>query len=246
MVRNLKPNIALDVDDVLMPCNEFALELINKHRLEPLKLEQITKWGRCGTDIDEIFDYYEKKSFWEMQPCYPGAQEFVSKLAKFGNVFITTAIKPEFMGIRAEKIMRLFSEIPPENIIMGARKDMYQFDFVLDDAPHNISASAATYPILVRQPWNANMSGMLAVNSYDEAINMINSIMQPKDIDGKSAKIICIVGPTGCGKTQLTEQLCEKFPLSFKRPVSDSTALKKGYHVISEKEFYIKKKNNDL
>lgn len=237
-------DISLDVDDVLMKCNEYALSLINEKRQEePIRLEQINHWGKQGNDIDQIFDYYNQESFWENQPLYPGAQEFVKELSKFCNIFIMTAIDSKFMDIRTRRLREAFPEIPAENIMFSTRKDMSSdFDFVLDDRAKNIKNSKAKYPILFRRPWNHCMSGMLAVNSYEEALNMIRNIIEPTHGVQSDARAVCVVGPSGSNKTEFVKQICDIFP-SFERPVSDYTGdSKPGYNFCSVKAFFEKEK----
>jgi hypothetical protein len=94
------------------------------------------------------------------------------------EVFICTAVPPEFMGIRAQRIMEEFPEIPADHIYMGARKDNIHTDIMFDDAMHNILNSSAKYPVLMRRPWNQEATGMLAVNYYDEFLKIVEIIAE--------------------------------------------------------------------
>lgn len=115
------------------------------------------------------------------------------------------------MGVRAEQIMTQFPELPPENIILGSAKDRVHFDIVLDDAIHNILESKAEYPVLMRKPWNAKMTGLLSVNTMAEFVSLVKQIM--KASTSKTEKItapavLALVGPSGSGKREITEALC--------------------------------------
>ena len=110
------------------------------------------------------------------------------------------------MGIRAQRILEEFPEIPQDHIYMGFRKDNIATDILFDDAMHNILNSKAKYPILMRRPWNQEATGMLAVNNYDEFLKLVEVISSSystmKD-DNKNPSIVALVGPSGSGKTTL-------------------------------------------
>lgn len=242
--NKFKLNIALDVDDVLFPCNDYAISLINKEycMVPPMKLEEITSWEKRNNYTDLIFKYFSRKDFWEKQPVYPGAKEFVSELSKYANIFITSAVYPEYMSIRALKIIETFPEIPKENIILGARKDMYNFDITLDDGGHNITESRADYPILFRKPWNSNLTGLLSVNNYDEALNMIKNIISEIPVTN-NPDVIALIAPTGSGKNEIMREILKNS--LFKRPLSYTTCpdASNEYKYITYNEF-IEKKNS--
>ena len=111
------------------------------------------------------------------QPIIPGAQSFVRELSKLADVFFITAVPAACMSARAERLIRDFPEIPPENIIIGTRKDVMALDILLDDGAHNISSSRAAYPVLFRKPWNTHLSGLLSVNCYDDFLHLCSMVI---------------------------------------------------------------------
>ena len=175
MKRKYKLSTALDVDDILMECTSYAIRLANeKYKFDPpMTIYEKQSWGKVGKRIDSIYPYFSDAEFYRTQPVYEGAKEFVRKLTEMTEVFICTAVPPEFMGIRAQRIMEEFPEIPADHIYMGARKDNIHTDILFDDALHNILTSNAKYPVLMRRPWNEEATGMLAVNHYDEFLNIL-------------------------------------------------------------------------
>jgi guanylate kinase len=80
------------------------------------------------------------------------------------------------MGIRAKQILTAFPEFPPENIILGNAKNLVQFDIILDDAIHNVLETPATYPVLMRKPWNWKMTGLLSVNQMSEFVSLVRQV----------------------------------------------------------------------
>lgn len=215
MKKKFKLSTALDVDDLLMECVPYAVKLANeKYKFDPpLSIYEFDRWGKLGTRADVIFEFFEDPEFFKNQPVIKGAHEFVKKLSKKTEVFISTSIIPKFMGIRAQRIIDEFPEIPPEHIYMGARKDKLDVDILFDDGMHNVLKSNAAYPILMRKPWNRSATGMLAVNNYDEFLKLVDIISFGADDDGNWAKntdIIVLVGPSGSGKNKIAEALIER------------------------------------
>lgn len=207
-MRMQKKVIALDADDVLFNTNEHAVEVCQrKYHFEPeLTLDEIDKWGRKNTRADCVMECYDNAQFYQELTPIPGAHEMVCELIRLGyEVMVVTAIFPQFMSIRIEQLMKYFPEIPPENIVMTYSKDTVVTDVLLDDGSHNIKASKSTYPVLLRKPWNQDLSGCLAVNSYDEFITLLNTIwpVPQKPKWDKTSRIVVLIGPTGSGKRDL-------------------------------------------
>ena len=249
MNRRFRLSAALDIDDVLMECVPYAIRLANEkyHFDPPLTIYEVDRWGTLGTRADVIFEFFKDPDFFRTQPVIKGAKEFVRKLSKMTEVFVSTSVYPEFMSIRAERIMKEFPEIPQDHIYMGSRKDKIDVDILFDDGMHNVSRSNATYPILMRRPWNQNATGILAVNNYDEFLKLVEVIADgytPRrngNIDEEPG-ILVLVGPSGSGKTEVAKQLLKKSD-KFEKLISyttDATVGMQGgewYHYISLEAF---------
>ena len=245
MNRKFRLSTALDVDDLLMECVPYAIRLANEkyHFDPPLTIYEVDRWGTLGTRADVIFEFFKDPEFFRTQPVIKGAKEFVRKLSQMTEVFVSTSIYPEFMSIRAARIMEEFPEIPQDHIYMGSRKDKIDVDILFDDGMHNVSNSNATYPILMRRPWNQHATGMLAVNTYDEFLKLVEEIADSYSprlkarIDNEPG-IVVLVGPSGSGKTEIAKQLLKK-SRKFEKLISyttDATVGMEGddwYHYIS-------------
>lgn len=247
MSNKFRLRTALDVDDVLLECIPYAIKLANeKYKYNPpLTIHEVNNWGHLGTRADVIFEFFEYPEFFKNQPVIEGAKEFVKKLSKLTEIFISTSIDPRFMGIRAERLLKEFPEIPAQNIFMGSRKEMINVDILLDDGMHNVFKSQAAFPILMRRPWNQNATGMLAVNTYDEFLNLINVIKQSYLQEEKrinNSGIVVLVGPSGSGKSKLAKMLVDsdsKYVKLKSYTTADPTAIYENdwYNYISKQEF---------
>ena len=206
---------ALDVDDLLMECIPYAIRLANeKYKFDPpITIYEVDRWGKLNSRADVIFEFFDDPEFYRNQPVIKGAREFVRKLTKMTDVFISTSIPPAYMGIRAQRIMEEFPEIPPEHIYMGSRKDKLDVDILFDDGMHNVFKSNASYPVLMRRPWNQSATGMMAVNNYDEFLKLLEVITTSYTYvegTGEKPNIVVLVGPSGTGKRTIARTLLEK------------------------------------
>ena len=104
MGKRFRMSTALDVDDLLMECIPYAIRLANeKYKFDPpLSIYEVDRWGPLNSRADVIFEFFDDPEFYENQPVIKGAREFVQKLTKMTDVFISTSIPPKYMGIRAQ------------------------------------------------------------------------------------------------------------------------------------------------
>ena len=247
MSKRFRMSCALDVDDLLLECIPYAIKLANeKYKFDPpLTIYEVDHWGKLNTRADVIFEFFDDPEFYKNQPVIEGAKEFVSKLSKMTEVFISTSIPTKYMGIRAERLMKEFPEIPQSNIYMGSRKDKIRVDILFDDGMHNVFNSSAAYPILMRRPWNQKATGMLAVNNYDEFLKTVEVITKSYSYIEKplvTPGIVILVGPSGSGKTKIAGKMLNHLN-TFEKLVSyttkDLTATKTNdwYNYVTIDEF---------
>lgn len=238
MKRKHRLSTALDIDDLLMECTSYAIRLANEkyHFDPPMTIYEKESWGKLGRRIDSIYPYFSDPEFYRTQPVYKGAKEFVRKLSQMTEVYVSTAVPPEYMGIRAQRIMEEFPEISPDHIYMGAKKDKIHVDILFDDAMHNIINSSATYPILMRRPWNREATGIMAVNNYDEFLKLVEVIADSYStkneiFDLSEPSIIVLVGPSGSGKSKIARTVLQKtdrFEKLVSYTTNDPTAVEKN------------------
>ena len=208
MRRIQRFEVILDADDVLLDCNRYALSLLSQEDGVPYSIDRVTDWGLLGIPEDRRLDFLNRRDFYQNQPPLPGAAAFLNSLMQICNVTIMTAVYPEFMGERIQRLSTLFPEFPMENIIMGKRKEMLTADVILDDGVHNLLNTGSTLPVLFRQPWNRHVSGICSINYYNEFLSLINIMAGNREDKSRVPKVICIVGPSGSGKHDLCDELC--------------------------------------
>lgn len=249
MNRKFRLSTALDVDDLLMECVPYAIRLANeKYNFDPpLTIYEVDRWGKLGTRADVIFEFFNDPEFFRNQPVISGAKEFVRKLSQMTEVFISTSVYPQFMGIRAQRILEEFPEIPADHIYMGSRKDKIHVDILFDDGAHNVFDSNAAYPILMRKPWNREATGILAVNTYDEFLKLVEIIADSystknERLSLEEPSVVVLVGPSGSGKNEVVKgllQVSDRFEkLTSYTTIEPSNLFSMDrYNYISEKEF---------
>lgn len=258
-MKNFKISVGVDVDDVLLPCVCHAVELANADYgfSPPLSVEEITTWEANGGRSDVIFSYFDREDFFQTQEPFEGACEFIRKLSQMAEVFFVTAISPPFMGIRAGQLAKYFPDVSLKNYIPATRKDIINVDVLLDDGGHNILAANAKYPVLLRRPWNRHITGMLAVNSYDEFLNLLDCIKKSyleEAITCSEPTVFALVGPSGSGKTAIMQGVIEASAqmgdLRFLKPCSYTTRPRRSqepedaYHFITPEQFEARKAEN--
>lgn len=240
----IKLKIGLDWDDVTAPFNSIAIKMANeKYHPEPeLTLEDITSWENTGR-ASVIKEFYSDPVLYKRQSgsISEEIKMQIRELMKIADVYFISAVGADFMSIRAKQIQEAFPELPNGRIILGAAKYLVQFDIVLDDNICNVLESPAEFAVLMRKPWNQNMTGLLSVNNMGEFVSLVKHILGLEKTDNWNIpRVIALVGPSGSGKNEIVECLTNRYPDVFKRPISYST--KPGSHnYLSDKEF--KKQN---
>lgn len=235
----IRPKIGLDWDDVTAPFNSIAIQMANdKYNINPpLALDDIDSWENTNRAA-VIKEFYNDIHLYEQQKPDEETKLMIRKLMEIADVYFITAVAPAFMGVRAKQIIEAFPEFPPENIILGNAKNLVQFDIILDDAIHNVLETPATYPVLMRKPWNSKMTGLLSVNTITEFVYMVEQIISASLYRSKNVikpSVIALVGPSGAGKNQLAGQLCSRD--DFENPKTYCTKKSSKHKYLPKEEF---------
>lgn len=206
MVKQINSEVVvyLDMDDSTLITNDYVLGLANEEFGTQKKVDEINSWGASGDEVlDSRFKYFKDPEIMGNLPLRPGAKRFVQECMKRATVYFCTAVEPECMTARAQQAIREFG-IEPWQIIIASDKSKLKGDFFFDDNAQNIKNSSVSYPVLFRQPWNSDVSGVMSVTKYEDFIFFMDYIIGKRVRTKKSENpIICLVGPSGSGKGEI-------------------------------------------
>ena len=218
-----RPVTILDCDDVLFSTNEIAIEMQNQKYGTSYTLEDVSCWGVSGNEvIDGRLNMFTDPEFVKNQPLYPGAKEFVAELSKISDIRFCTAVPPACMSVRAQRIIEEFHANPKE-IIIASDKSSIKADYHLDDSAEHILNSSAEHPVLFRRPWNYSVSGVTSVTKYEDFLCFLKYVEGRTPFEGLPSKgsFICLVSPSGAGKTEIAVEAYKQF--GFRRPKTVTT-----------------------
>lgn len=181
--------VLVDMDDTLENLCEALVKYNNIRYGTSVKAEEINDWDlrNAFPDLtnDEIFAALYEAEFWKTVEPLPGATDYLHKLIKDGHdVYIVTASSFETMSMKNKYVLkRYFPYFDESNIIVAKNKQMIMGDVLIDDAPHNL-VGGSYYGLLMSAPHNrkfdANRSGMLRVNSWEEAYKAVIDLSEIK------------------------------------------------------------------
>jgi guanylate kinase len=109
---------------------------------------------------------------------------------------------------------------------------------------------------LRRQPWNQDATGILAVNTYDQFLELVEAIAESYSIRKNTQlfeepSIVVLVGPSGSGKSKIATEILsktDKFEKLVSYTTKDPTAVTPNawYNYVSEETFIQMKESGEL
>lgn len=232
-----KFTVAFDVDDCLAVCMQAAMDRWNAETGSNLSPYDVTGWA--GNDSGWT-KYFSDEDFVLNQPVAPGAKTIVRELLRRGcDILVMTAVPLNVAHARFQWLQKHFPEIKPDNIIIGKRKDVCAVDILIDDAAHNILKSKARFPILMRKPWNKEVTGLMAANDFEDCLNLIDTIMRQNGFCESvvPTDVVCLIGPSGSGKHDIIKRLCDDGYTVPRIYTTNPSVCQNYYKVVSQDVF---------
>lgn len=121
-----------------------------------------------------MFKLLNKKFFKSLSPI-PHSIEVTKELSKQHELFVVTATHHKHAKVKIEWLLKYFTHIKEDNVIITHRKDLVNVDLLVDDGAHNIE----TFPrdtIVLDYAWNRHLD-----NTYKRA----KDLLEVRDIINK-------------------------------------------------------------
>ena len=156
----MKYSVLFDVDSILNTFIETTADVLKENTGQALDVSMITEYQieKClpAELVEQIYEIWGSKNFWDRLMPVAGAQECIKKLLFDGiEVFTMSDCSPHTMAWKTEWLREHFSLIPKKNIIFGAPKHMFNCDFMVEDKLETLLVCRpGTYRICVSYPWN--------------------------------------------------------------------------------------------
>lgn len=234
--------IGLDVDDVLLPCTDIAIDQLVREGYSVDRKTVTWDFANLTPEARERAKelLHDEKTFLEQRP-YRGAVQMVQKLLNWGHeVYFVTAPYPEFLVFRYQQLQSFFPMVPAKNIILCGDKSVIALDVLLDDGPHNLETSLATHRVRWEKPWNENCNceGMDTARTYEGFLDLV---LRYSGLPVATPSVLCLVGPSASGKTTISEALVKTGRYIMPQSVTTRQRRKgepeDAYQFISEDEF---------
>lgn len=180
--------ILVDMDDVLENLLEVWVSVLNaKHDLH-VKQEDIVEWEMAKAyptlTKEEIFEPFNKETFWQLTTPKKDAQKYIQMLQKDGHeIFVVTATHYNFIAMKMRSIVeKWFPSIPYNHLIITYEKQMVKGDVLVDDYLPNLIGGEYK-KLLFDAPYNRQISdetlakyGVTRVKDWAETYQAIKNI----------------------------------------------------------------------
>jgi uncharacterized protein len=173
---------ALDFDSVLADTMVIWVKEYNDRYRTDISKNDISAWDISKVlpisieEISNLFNYVWEYRWEEIPPCDPNQQNTIRKIHESGyRISIITKRERSTVSYVANWLDHY--DIFSDDLIFvydTMPKSEYPFDWLVDDSPNNLIATAAPkIGILFDQPWNKDFRWPLRIKSLDEVDQII-------------------------------------------------------------------------
>lgn len=158
-----KKTIAIDMDDTICHLIPKALHYHNQQYPQfQLAMDQITNFNLTNIwhpDCTEEAFFGRPGLYEELDIFDEYTVDEIRKMTTKYDVIVVTAARPSSVPEKWNWMQKHLPFISYDNFFVAKRKDMIDFDLLIDDGPHNIIAAskAGKQTILIPRPWNLSI-----------------------------------------------------------------------------------------
>lgn len=171
----MRKSVGVDMDGVIAGLTEHLVKVVEEVEGEKVLVEDIKSWDlhkyfSSGRDVYEYLD----ASFFRALPVIENSQRVVKELASIYDTYIITSATniPESLQPKMEWLDEHFSFIPPENIFLCGRKDIFSIDYLIDDGIHNLEGFSGN-GLLFDAPHNRQENRYTRVKNWLEVEKLL-------------------------------------------------------------------------
>lgn len=180
----LKPNLLIDADGILLDFTTASLDLISALRGKKVHLDDFKTWDFFSELDPEELKVVEKcirAPGWcaSLKPL-PGSQDAIFDLRKMVNIFCVTSPyydSPTWCHERYQSLSANFA-IPNKDVVITMAKFLVEGEYFLDDNPEHVANWVSSHPTSIAMLWdypNTRGAGWnnLRISSWDEVLQKV-------------------------------------------------------------------------
>ena len=186
-----KKIVAIDMDDTICHLIPKAIHYHNLQYKDPqLTLDQITDYNLhqiWHPECSEEFFFGKPGLYEELEIFDEYTIDEVHRMTHDYDVIVVTAARPSSVPEKWRWLQRHMPFIPFENFFVAKRKDLVEFDLLIDDGPHNAIAArkAGKQTILIPRPWNAHIQHEFILKDSWKGMNaLVDRILSDSNHQG--------------------------------------------------------------
>lgn len=145
--------------------DDLHIDMVDQYKVE--------KFMSKAPNANAVFDFFgENARRYADCPVLPGAAEGLLELNEAGHdIIITTATVDEAANVKWHLVKKLAPWLHSNNVMVGSRKELLEFDVFCDDAPKNIVKYRNRRPqsqiVTIAYPYNRDIRSLVNLYAQD-------------------------------------------------------------------------------